>query len=817
MTITVTNIVAGPFTATGDEQVVFFAFKVFTPGEVEVLVGDGRDPIDPSSYSVESNRALDGQVLEGGTITLAAGAVVAGAAVRVVARPTLDQGLVFSDTGSRLRNLNEGLDRAALRAIRAQYDGLMQGIGPEIIDLAEAAGAAAGIEAGAAASADRLPKVQYPTVKEMLPAAGDGTTDLSATLARTDVGFFTLPPGDYRVKANCTISRPVYFAPGSRMTIDPGVTVTFTGNGQVTSDCRRQVFYGTGAVAGLPRVDVTWFAGDKVCFFTNNETVNLGDITASVTGASAVADLQRAFNAVRSCGVIELQDGVLTLGGGLVSCPVQASIRGRRQSSIFVWNSTTTNGFALPYERSSIEGFSMRRANLNVPSVAGSAIVVSGGVTVRDFYINGCYIGVNSDNQAGPGVQNFDIFNARNIGIALVDTNDPIISSGFIVTDDEYCQFAGASGGFNPVADNTLTGVTSGCQMRVKRSGSGYIIATRFYGNANKPIVGEVFNCSSGGSATLSSYTMNHELGGLRIIQNDTNGPLSEAVMLKHLDIIGGRHNITIDGAAALLRQGPSYNRASDLWLDSALESALLMSRTDGWTFTGVCIQSRFDGLAMSNVRNIRFIGSDIRHCSAAGAVLGAACNAVDFTSCTIADNRYGIAGNTGGHVYIANDATTRVTFNGGSVGRSVSDGITTDYGIVLTGSGGQLFLWGVQFGPTAALRLGAISGLSSLTSYTVDGCSGLLLKNRGSFQIATGQSASANIYHGLNVPVSAVDVRLTCSDPGGLGRAYAAAAPTADITSTTFKVRLYDIDAVEVAAARQVTLNWEVDLSYKI
>jgi|GEM_PF-5675498 len=660
-------------------------------------------------------------------------------------------------------------------------------------------------------------KAQYPVVNDLLATAGDGITNVGPTLARTDVNFFTLPPGNFLVSTDTTIQRPLYFAPGSIMTVSPGVTVTFSDKGQVTSDCRRQVFYGTGAVSGLPNVDLTWFVGDKMYFFTNNEMVSQGDISASMTGADADADLQRAFNAVRACGAIDLQEGVLTKGPQLISSPVQVSIQGRKQSSIFVWNSPVTGGFSLPYERSSMGGFTIRRANLNVPSASGSALVASGGAHFYDFNVNGCYIGVDSNNQSGPLIENFNIFNSRSVGIAIVDTNDPIVQNGFIVTDDEYTLFSGAAGGWNPQPDNTLTGGTSGAQLRVKRIGSTFLIATRFYGNANKPVIGETFTCSSGGTAVLASYILNHDLGGLRIVQNDQVGPLTEAVMLSNLDIIGGRHNITIDGAAASFRDGPSYNRASTIWLDSALDSALVMSNTDGWTFEGLCIQSRFDGLVMGNVRNIRFMGGDIRHCSSAGVVAGVACTSVDFIGMTIADNRYGIAGNTGAHVYIANDATTRITFVGGAISRSGAGGITTDYGIILTGSGGQLYLWGVRFGPVADLRLGAISGLSSLTRYTVDACSGLLLKNRGSFQIATGQSASADIFHGLTVPVAFTDIRLTCADPGGLGRAYAAATPTADITSTTFKARLYDIDAVLVNAARQVTLNWEIDLSYKV
>lgn len=151
MTITITSIVAGPYTATGAAQNLPFAFKVFTPEEIEVVVGADKTPVDPSLYTVTRNLAVDDQVLEGGSVSLLAGAVEAGASIRLIANPHKTQELVFSDTGSRLRNLNEVADRATLRALRATYDGVMEGAGQEVLDLAAAAGAAA----GAAAASDK--------------------------------------------------------------------------------------------------------------------------------------------------------------------------------------------------------------------------------------------------------------------------------------------------------------------------------------------------------------------------------------------------------------------------------------------------------------------------------------------------------------------------------------------------------------------------------------------------------------------------------------------------------------------------------------
>lgn len=166
MTITVTNIVAGPYTATGAAQNLPFDFKVFTPEEIEVVVGADRTPVDPSLYTVTRNLAVDGQVKEGGSVTLSAGALPAGVAVNLVAKPRLTQDLVFSDVGSRLRNLNEVADRAALRALRSAYEGVLEGAGEEILAMAEAAGSAAGAEAAQLAIDGKLDKAT---------AAEDGT------------------------------------------------------------------------------------------------------------------------------------------------------------------------------------------------------------------------------------------------------------------------------------------------------------------------------------------------------------------------------------------------------------------------------------------------------------------------------------------------------------------------------------------------------------------------------------------------------------------------------------------------------------------
>lgn len=121
MTITVTDIVAGPFTGTGVAAALPFSFKVFTPPEIEVytLSGGVETIISPLDYTVTINRDPAGAVLEGGSV-LYAGA--SGAAIYLRAKPLDEQAQVWTNEGTRQSNLNESLDRAALRDLRSKLD-----------------------------------------------------------------------------------------------------------------------------------------------------------------------------------------------------------------------------------------------------------------------------------------------------------------------------------------------------------------------------------------------------------------------------------------------------------------------------------------------------------------------------------------------------------------------------------------------------------------------------------------------------------------------------------------------------------------------
>ncbi len=223
MAVTVIDIIAGPFTANGLEQELPYSFTIFTPEECEVVVGVDRIPLTlDTDYTVDSNRAADGQVLEGGTVTLLAGAVDSGDVVRVIAKPAKTQEQVYTNAGTRISNLNEGLDRAAQRALRSEYDGISAEVRADLLDTAAeaaegvaiTAGGAAGAAAAVAATtfaidfddtsersvAERFDELPVSVADwEGLVTGGDWTAAINAALATGRAVYFPAMEGGYKV------------------------------------------------------------------------------------------------------------------------------------------------------------------------------------------------------------------------------------------------------------------------------------------------------------------------------------------------------------------------------------------------------------------------------------------------------------------------------------------------------------------------------------------------------------------------------------------------------------------------------------------
>jgi len=185
MTITVTTLTAGPFTPTGLAQSLPFDFKVHDAAELEVvqITGAGVETtVDPGDYSVEINEDATGAAIEGGSVELGVGAAsVPAGNLYVRALPSFEQGQVWDDDTSSLRNLNEALDRGALRDIHMR---------DRIITSEEALAAFAGDVATVAANAAQTTADRVQTTADRAATAADraATADKVSASALAGIG-----------------------------------------------------------------------------------------------------------------------------------------------------------------------------------------------------------------------------------------------------------------------------------------------------------------------------------------------------------------------------------------------------------------------------------------------------------------------------------------------------------------------------------------------------------------------------------------------------------------------------------------------------
>ena len=223
MTITVTSIDQGPFTATGLAQTVAYTFMTLSDEEISVFYdeGFGRTLIDPALHTVTRNKNIDGSAKEGGSVQISASAAPAGSSIYLRANPRDDRDLVWSDTGSRLKNLNEEQDRLTLRQlVLVEMLGRAVLVSPgrpvpspeDVIDAALAVGQKADRDGGnlteALARAFLNSLKVDPVSPELYGAKGDGVTNdvLALTLALASGRPVRLKNGAiYRVNNTITI------------------------------------------------------------------------------------------------------------------------------------------------------------------------------------------------------------------------------------------------------------------------------------------------------------------------------------------------------------------------------------------------------------------------------------------------------------------------------------------------------------------------------------------------------------------------------------------------------------------------------------
>lgn len=549
------------------------------PGDVWVYVL--TDDVQGPDLELGADFTLSGAnpKVDGGSVTLDAGAIPAGGwdadRHRLVIRrwTARRQGTALPDTeGHKPRATEAALDRA-MRIAQENSDDLdlavkaPPGVTPPTADEVKQAGqlAVAKLDrtAGNAVDLDAfLPNigVRWNLVPDV---ASDGATNVRGALALVDeVGPLTLQPGLYLIGSSVTFTRPVTFTEGARMVAGAGVTITFA-DGVIAPE--RQIFNldGGGAVAGLPRVQVSWFAGDLI------------NVVANARPA-----IQRAYDACVSKGAVEWPVGDLYSDGNAIGVFKGQHTRGRGDSaSWLVFTGTVMAGLAhLTVGDGTVADLGMRFADPNTLATDGVAFSADAGAGQTKFIrcrTNGAWVAAAHKNVNGGGCEGCH-FNDSQLISHHVKNAPNIVDSDVVAAAFTDVYTVSSTAGF--IAGETI-GWFGGTNMQLTQVMSATRLRCDTYNLAPAP--GTVITgLESGATATVVARIPGHRDGGL-IVED-----LSEAYQGVNCQWAGGLWAARIRSAVNAQGQRPEHARFTNTYFDHS-DSGIDFNQCAHFTLSG--------------------------------------------------------------------------------------------------------------------------------------------------------------------------------------------------------------------------------------
>jgi hypothetical protein len=474
-------------------------------------------------------------------------------------------------------------------------------------------------------------------------AIADGVTDDRAILSALDaLGDVELSSGLHRISSNLTFTNTVLFNEGAQLTIDTGVTVTF--DEQPVASESRQIFFGLGSVATLDTSFVAWFAGDKVR-----------------TATDALTDIQKAYDACRTSGVVEWPVGNLTIPGttAIDVSKGQATTGAGPFKSELRYSSLTCNCFdfntgIFP----SFSGLSVNSTFTDKYPTSGTVLKNSAvGFSADDFVIRRSFIGL--ETTARGTASNFELLDSKNIGFHPHDVNDFFIHN-FIISSPTMLITVDDSAGFT--IGETITGGTSGATGTVLSIESSTVINIK---EINILFVAETI---TGGTslevAIISSLDRPHTLGGIRLLDK------CEAIIVSQGDVIGGVFPMTTFAAVFATAVRPAFCRFTDVFFDSGDNGVQLDNSVD-LTFTKCWFSNRpNDGCNVETTESIVFDVCSFVNSWKAGCRVKATAIDTRFRGCTVSGNNSGGVSESGINIAAnTNDFTIQGCRLGGTLG----------------------------------------------------------------------------------------------------------------------------------------------------
>lgn len=396
-------------------------------------------------------------------------------------------------------------------------------------------------------------------------AAGNGATNDRGAVALADARGPIIITANHRISSNLTFAhRPVFLFNG-RLTIDAGVTVTFSDDYEAAET---QIFYGAGAVAGLSKTNVAHFAGDL-----------LG------VAVDSVSRIQKAYDAVVERGVVQWPSGALHSNGTIITATkAQHTIGKGARSSRLLWLTSTANGIHhYAVEGPRVEGIGFDMADANTLATSGIAVLMGSGAvngSVSDVRMQRGFAGGENVDCSGTLWQNVQIFDMLEYGKRAINSDnvsDQNVSVSAFSTAVDFSNTAGLTPGdpvlFSNGANGTFLYLTSSTRAHV-------VI------NDILPVGGNTANNGGAFAATVVAVRTPHRLGALRLenrceLYRGTNSTYA-----------GGRFYMTITAANDARGTRPYACRFTSCDIDSAHEG-MSVEKCDDITFVGCYLFNR--------------------------------------------------------------------------------------------------------------------------------------------------------------------------------------------------------------------------------
>ena len=543
-------------------------------------------------------------------------------------------GTILSDNGTAKQWFQES--EAAIEA-RPTFDELAADDGASLIGV---------LQSGADAVARTVDEEVLETIRPaQFGAVGDGTTDDRAALSKADTtGPFVINK-NHRISSNLTITKPVRFVSLGRLTIDTGVTVTFSGGLEAPD---RQIFYGAGAVAGLDRVNVAWFAGD---------------LRGSTTDARTY--LQKALDACTTGALVEWKGSYSSDGGAYIVASKAQNILGvGKTGAKLFWTTSACLGLNLTAsEGAHVYGLRFEPSSINTIPASGTAVKVEAvNCVVECCHSTHCYIGVewlnvnggkdigNNFNGASYSAnyinnsQNIEVTNAS--GSAFTDWVDMSSTAGFI---------AGESVTFSGGLTGTWGYTTSATRAKIMI-------------NSALPAIGAtITGATSGATATITAITPGHVGGGLRMYANAAGCNITGSAWA------GGYFPGILDGPADAHGSRPEYGVISGCYFDFGITNGLRLWKCAGMRIVGCWVSSRANnGVYFKTAHSTTMSDCTLAHSYWNGILLEPGSPFTMITGCIISGNNRANDGKSGIYVIAG---TTGFVIQGNTIGKGTASG----------------------------------------------------------------------------------------------------------------------------------------------